>query len=109
MTRILATFAAFALLAGAALAQPKKGEGEEKKPDAKAQDKTDAGKLPHTKLMPAKLVPDLCVLKYRVSTASPEAQAFFDQGLGYYYSYVYMEAARSFETATKIDPNCALA
>lgn len=107
MTRILAGLAAFVLFAGAAYAQPKKDD--EKKPDAKTPDKVDDGKLPHTKLAPAKLIPDLCVVKYRVSTASPEAQAFFDQGLGYYYSYVYMEAARSFETAAKIDPNCALA
>ena len=48
-------------------------------------------------------------MKYRVSTLSPECQAFFDQGLGYFYSYVWMEAARSFETATQYDPNCALA
>src|SRR5947209_3390595 len=66
-------------------------------------------KLPLTGLAPAKLVPDLCGLKYRVSTASPECQAFVDQGLGYYYSYVWMEAARSFETAARHDPDCALA
>src|SRR6185436_14722800 len=34
---------------------------------------------------------------------------FFDQGLGYFYSYVWMEAARSFETALKHDPDCAMA
>jgi hypothetical protein len=55
------------------------------------------------------LVPNLCSLKYRVSTSSPECQAFFDQGLGYLYSYVWMEASRSFETATQKDPECALA
>jgi tetratricopeptide (TPR) repeat protein len=44
-----------------------------------------------------------------VSTTSPECQAFFDQGLGYYYSYVWMEAARSLETALRFDPDCALA
>jgi Tfp pilus assembly protein PilF len=68
-----------------------------------------AGKLPLTELPRAKLVADLCLLKYRVSTASPECQQFFDQGLGYYYSYVWMEAARSFETATQYDPDCAMA
>jgi tetratricopeptide (TPR) repeat protein len=65
--------------------------------------------LEMTKLTPAKLFPNLCVIKYRVSTASPECQAFFDQGLGYFYSYVWMEAARSFETAAHYDPNCAMA
>src|SRR5438105_4275239 len=61
------------------------------------------------KLPPAKLFPNLCLIKYRVSTTSPECQAFFDQGLGYLYSYVWMEAARSFETAAHYDPNCAMA
>lgn len=65
--------------------------------------------LPLSGLAPAKLVPNLCRLTYRLSTASPECQQFFDQGLGYYYSYVWMEAARSFETATRYDPDCALA
>src|ERR1700732_4412910 len=68
-----------------------------------------AVKMAMTGLAPAKLVPGLCVLHYRVTTSSRECQAFFDQGLGYFYSYVWMEAARSFETATRHDPDCALA
>jgi hypothetical protein len=82
MTRILASLAAFAIIAGATYAQPKKDD--ETKPDAKTPAAKEDGKLPHTKLTPAKLIPGLCVVKYRVTTASPEAQAFFDQGLGYY-------------------------
>lgn len=66
-------------------------------------------KMPMTDLAPAILVPDLCCVKYRITTDSPQCQAYFDQGLGYFYSYVWMEAARSFETATKHDPNCAMA
>jgi tetratricopeptide (TPR) repeat protein len=66
-------------------------------------------KLPMCRLAPAKLLPGQCVLTYRISTASPECQAFFNQGLGYFYSYVWMEACRSFETACKHDPDCALA
>jgi Tfp pilus assembly protein PilF len=66
-------------------------------------------KLPLCGLPPSKLAPNLCLLKYRVTTNSPECQAYFDQGLGYFYSYVWMEAARSFETACKYDPDCALA
>src|SRR5215813_11745916 len=66
-------------------------------------------KMPLSGLSPAKIAPDLCLLRYRVSTQSPECQAYFDQGLGYFYSYVWMEAARSFETATRHDPDCALA
>ena len=66
-------------------------------------------KMAFTGLAPAKIVPNLCSLRYSVTTSSPECQAFFDQGLGYYYSYVWMEAARSFETAAPFDPNCAMA
>ena len=68
-----------------------------------------ADKLPLSQLAPAKLQPNLCVLRYPVTTRSPECQAFCDQGLGYFDSYVYMEAVRSYETATRIDPECALA
>lgn len=66
-------------------------------------------RMPFTKLKPAKLNPGQCLLKYRVSTTSDECQAYVDQGLGYFYSYVWMEAARSFETALQHDPNCAFA
>ena len=89
---------------------PKKVEDKKdpKKPEEKKLEKFD-GKVPATKLSSAKLIPNLSPLTYRVSTSSPECQAFFDQGLAYYYGYVWMEAARSFETAAKHDPNCAMA
>lgn len=72
---------------------------------------TKAGvyKMTWTGLTPAKYVPGLCVLSYPIGTSSPEAQKFFDQGLGYFYSYVWIEAARCFETATLHDPECAMA
>src|SRR5262245_38034776 len=44
-----------------------------------------------------------------VSTTSKEAQAFYDQGLAYLHSYVWLEAARSFNQALRIDPKLALA
>ena len=66
-------------------------------------------KLPMCGLEPSKLHPNLCLIKYRITTGSKECQEFFDQGLGYFYSYVWMEAARSFETAARHDPNCPMA
>jgi len=66
-------------------------------------------KLPLSGLAPAKLFKDLCRYHYRVSTNSRECQAYIDQGLAFYYSYVWMEAARSFETAAQYDPDCAMA
>ncbi len=65
--------------------------------------------LAFSRLPPAKYQPGLCLLTYRVSTHSDECQKLFDQGLGYFYSYVWHEAARSFETATRLDPQCAMA
>ena len=66
-------------------------------------------KMPITGLVAAQVVPNLCEYRYRVSTPSAECQRFCDQGFGYYYSYVWMEAARSFETALQHDPKCATA
>jgi tetratricopeptide (TPR) repeat protein len=88
---------------------PLQKKGKKNDPQKGAPDAKGEAKLPLSSLTPSSIIPNLCVLKYRVSTTSPECQAFFDQGLGYYYSYVYMEAARCFETAAKHDPDCALA
>ena len=67
------------------------------------------GVMPWTGLAPARIVPDLCKYQYRVSTPSEMCQKHVDQALGYFYSYVWMEAARSFETALRHDPSCAFA
>jgi len=44
-----------------------------------------------------------------VTTSSNQAQAFYDQGLAYIHSYVWLEAARSFNQALRIDPKLAMA
>jgi tetratricopeptide (TPR) repeat protein len=43
------------------------------------------------------------------STRSNDAQALYDQGLSYLHSYVWIEAARSFNAALRLDPKLALA
>jgi len=48
-------------------------------------------------------------LHQKVSTDSAEAQAFYDQGLAYLHSYVWVEAARSFHEALGHDPQLAMA
>jgi tetratricopeptide (TPR) repeat protein len=40
-----------------------------------------------------------------VTTKSPEAQAFYDQGLAYLHSFVWIEAARSFHQSLRADPS----
>lgn len=44
-----------------------------------------------------------------ITTGSPEAQAFFDQGLALLHSFWGYEADRSFARAAELDPNCAMA
>jgi tetratricopeptide (TPR) repeat protein len=44
-----------------------------------------------------------------VTTKSPEAQKFFDQGLALLHSFWYYEADRSFERAAQLDAGCAMA
>ncbi len=44
-----------------------------------------------------------------VSTASKDAQAFHDQGLTYLHSFVWVEAARSFNQALRADGGLAMA
>jgi tetratricopeptide (TPR) repeat protein len=44
----------------------------------------------------------------RISTQSPEAQKFFDQGLAFLYGFNHDEAIRSFEAAAAIDPESAM-
>src|SRR5690348_3923334 len=49
------------------------------------------------------------VAHQKVTTSSPQAQAFYDQGLAYLNSYVWIEAARSFNQALRLDPSLAMA
>lgn len=41
-------------------------------------------------------------------TATPEAQAWFDQGLNLTHDFWDYEAARAFEQGVRVDPNCAM-
>lgn len=45
---------------------------------------------------------------FRITTSSPAAQRYFDQGLRLMYAFNHDEALRSFERAVELDPTCAL-
>jgi hypothetical protein len=66
-------------------------------------------KMPLTGLTPAKPMFDACLYRYGVGTSSKLCQAYVDQAMGMYYSYVWIEAARAAETALQHDPECAYA
>src|SRR5688572_15065430 len=44
-----------------------------------------------------------------VTTSSPAAQEYFNQGLCFLFAFNHDEAIRSFTRATELDPNCAMA
>ena len=45
---------------------------------------------------------------WKITTTSPEAQAFFDQGLRLAYGFNHAEARRAFRQAQRLDPSCAM-
>jgi len=59
---------------------------------------------------PAKLVRFDNLGDYRraVTTKSPEAQAYFDQGLRLTYGFNHSEAQAAFREAVRLDPSCAM-
>ena len=56
---------------------------------------------------PPRLYTDLGTYHRKVTTASPQAQAYFDQGLRLLYAFNHAEAERAFREATRLDPACA--
>jgi tetratricopeptide (TPR) repeat protein len=44
-----------------------------------------------------------------ITTKSPEAQRYFDQGLAFLQGFNHGEAIRSFQAAANLDPGCAMA
>ena len=48
-------------------------------------------------------------LHHPISTSSPEAQQYFDQGLRLVFAFNHEEAINSFEEAARLDPKAAMA
>ena len=44
----------------------------------------------------------------KISTDSPEAQKYFDQGLNFLFGFNHGAAIRAFQAAEKADPTCAM-
>src|SRR5213596_2748020 len=45
----------------------------------------------------------------KITTHSPEAQRYFDQGLGFLHGFNHRAAIRAFQQAAELDPECAMA
>ena len=67
----------------------------------------DAESIAHADANPA-LADDLGTMHYPITTASQQAQQFFDQGLRLAYAFNHLEAVRSFRKARTLDPDCAM-
>jgi tetratricopeptide (TPR) repeat protein len=83
---------------------------------ARAQDDPHAACAAPPSYVPAELLERAVPLRSGVgnshevvTTTSKDAQAFYNQGLNYLESYVWIEASRSFHQALRFDPNLAMA
>jgi tetratricopeptide (TPR) repeat protein len=80
-------------------------QGQQQRPDADM-----VGWVPREILQrPVTLRAGIGNVHERVTTESAEGQRFYDQGLAYLHSYVWIEAARSFNHALRFDPRLAMA
>jgi tetratricopeptide (TPR) repeat protein len=55
----------------------------------------------------ARLFDGLGTFHRKITTASPEAQRYFDQGMRFVWAFNHDEATRSFAKAAELDPKCA--
>ena len=84
--------AVFTLALAAAAQQPKAADNCAPPPSALAP------------TLPAKLLPGMGTVHLPITTSSPEAQQFFDQGVAQMHSFWAREAERSFLQAAALDP-----
>ena len=57
----------------------------------------------------AVLMPGMGGVHFPITTTSPRAQKFFDQGVSQVHGFWYFEAERSFRQAAALDADCAMA
>ena len=91
----------FALIAAANLAWGGQLVGHGKQPKPRSRPPNAQAREPFFDGLGARSRP--------VTTASPEAQRYFDQGLKFLYAFNHDEAIRSFRQAAAIDSACAMA
>ncbi len=57
----------------------------------------------------AHLMPGMSNVQFPITTKAPQAQAFFNQGIGQLHGFFYFESERSFRQVAALDPFCATA
>src|SRR5687768_7330912 len=56
----------------------------------------------------ARLMPGMGNVHFPITTKSPEAQRYFDQGINLVYSFWWYEAERAFRHAAALDPEAPM-
>ncbi|MFG0327574.1 MAG: hypothetical protein ACF8SC_09950 [Phycisphaerales bacterium JB037] len=77
--------------------------------DANATDGVPGGMPAYGALGSPQLFDEMGAYTRKVTTTSPEAQRYFDQGLNWLFSFNHDEAVLSFRRAAELDPGCAMA
>lgn len=95
--KVLSQAVAMSILAAACIAQHDHGQPQ-------YSSATTFSNLPAPPLMKG-----IGTASIKVTTKSPEAQKFFDQGLNLLHAFWDMEAYRAFREASRLDPDCAMA
>ena len=57
---------------------------------------------------PIRLYDGVGKINFQISTSSPEAQRYFNQGMGFAYGFNHAAAIASFRAAQQLDPGCAM-
>jgi tetratricopeptide (TPR) repeat protein len=57
---------------------------------------------------PIRLYDGVGKIDFQISTSSPEAQRYFNQGMGFAYGFNHAAAIASFRAAQQLDPGCAM-
>ncbi len=68
----------------------------------------DGAHAPHAANTRPVLYDSLGSYSYRITTASTDAQRWFDQGLRLVYAFNHHEAQKAFREAARLDPKCAM-
>jgi tetratricopeptide (TPR) repeat protein len=67
-----------------------------------------AAVVQQNEVAPAPLYDGLGKVHFAITTANPQAQRYFDQGLGFAYGFNHAAAIAAFREAQRLDPTCAM-
>lgn len=100
-----------ALLASLGAGDPSAGTGAEEASPAPSRAPGRTGELAPERASGSQppLFEGLGTYTRQITTDSPQAQRYFNQGLAFLHAFNHDEAIRSFQEAARLDPECAMA